>query len=216
VVTQITHGTAFDKHGRPFRRRNIWPAVYALLVLVLATGVVWAIALTRPSEVHEAVTCNRPPAPTVPDQPVLGKQVSRTDMTDVAPANLAQTKIRVLNASGHAGQAAEAADTLRDLGFAQPTAANDPIYPATRLECEGQIRFGTGGQANAAAVWLVAPCAELFRDDRPDDSVDLALGTEFTTLAHSPDIEAVLAGLRPDATEPSDSALLAKIHSGPC
>ena len=39
---------------------------------------------------------------------------------------------------------------------------------------------------------------------------------EFTTLAHSDDIDAVLAGLRPDATEPADSALLAKIHNGTC
>ena len=68
----------------------------------------------------------------------------------------------------------------------------------------------------AAAVWLVAPCVELYQDDRPDDSVDLAIGTEFTALAHSDDIDAVLAGLRPDATEPADSALLAKIHSGTC
>ena len=52
--------------------------------------------------------------------------------------------------------------------------------------------------------------------DRPDDSVDLVIGTEFTTLTHSDDIDAVLAGLRPDATEPADSALLTKIHSATC
>ena len=99
---------------------------------------------------------------------------------------------------------------MKDLGFAQPTAANDPIYASTRLNCQGQIRFGTAGQATAAAVWLVAPCTELFRDNRADDSVDLALGTEFSALAHSDDIDAVLASLRPGATEPSDPALLAK------
>ena len=105
---------------------------------------------------------------------------------------------------------------LKDLGFAQPTAANDPIYANTRLNCQGQIRFGEAGQAGAAAVWLVAPCAELYRDDRSDDSVDLVLGTEFGALAHSDDIAAVLAGLRPGDTEPADSALLAKIHAGNC
>ena len=62
----------------------------------------------------------------------------------------------------------------------------------------------------------MAPCVELYQDDRQDDSVDLAIGTEFTTLTHSDDIDAVLAGLRPDATEPADSALLAKIHNGTC
>ena len=67
-----------------------------------------------------------------------------------------------------------------------------------------------------AALWLVAPCTELFSDGRSDDSVDLAVGTDFTTLTHSDDIDAVLAGLRPDATEPADPALIAKIHSASC
>ncbi len=216
MVAQITEGTAFDRHGRPFRRRNARPAIYALVVLLVATAVAWTIALTRPSEVREAVVCNAPPAQTAPGQPRLGTQVSRTTMTNVAPAKLAETKIRVLNASGRGGQAANVAGALHDLGFAQPTAANDPIYADASLNCQGQIRFGEAGQAGAAAVWLVAPCTELFRDDRADDTVDLAVGTEFNTLAHSDDIDAVLAGLRPGATEPADPALLAKIHAGNC
>jgi hypothetical protein len=105
---------------------------------------------------------------------------------------------------------------MKDLGFAQPTATNDPLYPGTRLNCVGQIRFGTAGQATAAAVWLVAPCTELFNDNRADDSVDLSLGTEFGTLAHDDNVDAVLAGLRPGATEPSDPALLQKIHASSC
>lgn len=216
VVTQITEGTAFDKHGRPFRRRNIRPAIYVLVVLVVVTGTAWGMALSRPADVREAAVCNPPPEPTAPDQPRLGKPVSRAEMINVAPGRLAEAKIRVLNASGRAGQAAEAADALRDVGFAQPTAANDPIYAATRLDCQGQIRFGSVGQASAAALWLVTPCAELFEDDRTDDSVDLALGTDYAGLTHSDDIETVLAGLRPDATEPSDFALLSKIHAGVC
>jgi LytR cell envelope-related transcriptional attenuator len=215
VVALITEGTAFDKHGRPFRRRNARPAIGALIVLLVATGVVWTIALTRPPDVHEATVCNPPPEQTDPAQPHLGTPVSRTTMTNVAPAKLADTKIRVLNASGRGGQAADVAGALRDLGFAQPTAANDPIYADTKLICQGQIRFGDAGEAGAAALWLVAPCTEVLRDDRTDDSVDLVLGTEFSALAHSDDIDAVLAGLRPGA-EPADAALLSKIHAGSC
>lgn len=215
MVAQITEGTAFDKHGRPFRRRNPRPAILALIVLLVLTALVWTIALTRPPDVHEAAVCNPPPPPTDPAQPRLGEPVLRSTMTNVSPAKLADTRIRVLNASGRGGQAGDVAGTLRDLGFAQPTAANDPIYANTRLTCEAQIRFGEVGQAAAAAVWLVVPCAELFRDDRTDDSVDLALGTDFTALAHSDDIDAVLAGLRPGA-EPADPALVAKVHAGTC
>jgi hypothetical protein len=216
VVAQITEGTAFDKHGRPFRRRNPRPAILVVVFLAVVTGVVWTIALTRPAKVREAEVCNPPPQSAGPEPTQLGEQASRTDMMDVTPAKLSDTKVRVLNASGRGGQAADVAGALKDLGFAQPTAANDPIYANARLNCQGQIRFGTAGQATAAAVWLVAPCAELFHDNRADDSVDLALGTGFTALAHSDDIDAVLASLRPGATEPSDPALLSKIHANSC
>lgn len=216
MVALITDGTAFDKHGRPFRRRNHVPILCLFLALAVAAGVVWVIALNRPTDVHEAVVCNAPPVPTDPNTPKLGQQVSRETMTDVAPAKLADTKAKVLNASGQGGQAAEVSGALRDLGFAQPTASNDPIYAGTRLECQGQIRFGPAGRAAAAAVWLVAPCTELFQDQRTDDSVDLAIGTEFTEFSHNDDIDAMLASLRPDATQPPDPALLRRIHSAAC
>lgn len=218
MVAQITEGTAFDEHGRPFRRRNYLPAIVLFVALSVVTLLVWVIALNRPAEVQEAAICNPPPAPTDPSAPgpTLGVQVSRADMVDVSPARLADTKIRVLNASCQGGQAAEVATALKDLGFAEPTAANDPIYTSARLECQGQIRFGEAGRAAAAAVWLVAPCTELFEDERGDDSVDLALGTEFTELSSSDDIEAMLASLRPDATQAADPSLLSKIHSAAC
>lgn len=216
MVTQITEGTAFDKHGRPFRRRNPKPAVVVVIFLAVATAVVWTVALTRPAKVHEAAVCNLPPQPIGSASAQLGEQVSRSAMMDVAPAKLADTKVRVLNASGRGGQAGDVAGAMKDLGFAQPTAANDPLYAGTRLACQGQIRFGTAGQATAAAVWLVAPCTELFNDSRADDSVDLALGTDFSALAHNDDIDAVLATLRPGASEPSDPTLLAKIHASSC
>jgi LytR cell envelope-related transcriptional attenuator len=216
VVAQITEGTAFDKHGRPFRRRNPRPAIIVLVFLVVATGVVWIVALTRPVKAREVEACNPPPQQAGSAPPQLGEQMSRSAMADVTPAKLSDTKVRVLNASGRGGQAADVAGAMKDLGFAQPTAANDPIYAGTRLNCQGQIRFGTAGQATAAAVWLVAPCTELFNDNRADESVDLALGTEFSALAHNDDIDAVLASLRPGATEPSDPMLLTKIHAASC
>ncbi|MCV7153284.1 envelope integrity protein Cei [Mycolicibacterium pyrenivorans] len=218
MVAQITDGTAFDKHGRPFRRRHFLPGIVLFASLAVVALLVWMIALSRPPEVREAAVCNPPPAPAEPGafRPQLGEQVSRAEMIDVTPAKLADTDVRVLNASGQGGQAAEVAGALRDLGFADPEAANDPIYEAVRLVCQGQIRFGPSGRAAAAALWLVAPCTELFQDQRTDDTVDLALGTEFAELSHSDDIDAVLASLLPDATQPADPTLLSKIHTGTC
>jgi LytR cell envelope-related transcriptional attenuator len=216
VVAQITEGTAYDRRGRPFRRRNYKPGIIVGVALFVVTMVIWTIALTRPSGSPQAVACNPPPGRSDPSQPTLGEQVSRSNMTDVAPARLADTKIRVLNASGQGGQAANVAGALHDLGFGQPSAANDAVYANTKLVCQGQIRFGKAGQAAAATVWLVAPCVELYQDQRSDDTVDLVLGTEFRTLSHSDNIDAMLASLRPEATAPPDLSLLPKIHNGAC
>jgi len=215
---QITEGTAFDKRGRPFRRRNFLPGILLFVALAVVTLTVWVMALNQPVEVREATVCNPPPPaadPTAP-APQLGEQISRSTMTEVTPARLTDAKIRVLNASGQGGQAAEVAGELRDLGFAEPAAANDTVYANARLQCQGQIRFGPSGRAAAAAVWLVAPCTELFQDQRSDDTVDLAIGTEFAELTHSDDIDAVLASLRPDATQAADPTLLKRIHTGAC
>ncbi len=216
MVAHIAAGTAYDKNGQPFRHRNYRPGIIAVAVLFILTALVWTLVLTRPADVNEASGCPAPPAPADSGAPRLGERVSGSGLVDVAPAKLNDTKVRVLNASGQGGQAGEVAGALRDLGFAAPTAANDPIYAGARLSCQGQIRFGPDGRADAAAVWLVAPCVELYQDDRKDDSVDLVIGTDFTSLANSDDISAVLSGLRPGASEPADSALLAKIHSGTC
>ena len=218
MVANITEGTAFDKHGRPFRRRNVVPGILMFTAMAVIALLVWVMALNRPADVQEAAVCNPPPTPADPNAPppALGEQESRADMTEVMPAKLTDTRIQVLNASGQGGQAAEVAGALRDLGFAEPTAANDPIYANARLECQGQIRFGPSGRAAAAAVWLVAPCSELYQDQRSDDTVDLALGTEFSELSRGDDIDAVLASLRPDATQAADAALLSKIHTAAC
>ena len=42
------------------------------------------------------------------------------------------------------------------------------------------------------------------------------MGTDFTTLAHNDDIDAVLASLRPGSTGPSDPILVTKIHASSC
>lgn len=216
MVAHITHGSTVDNDGQPFRRRNYRPGLIALALLAVLSVLSWAFVLTRPAEVREAAACNAPPTPTDPAAAKLGALVPNSAMVGVTPAKLADTKIRVMNASGQGGQAGEVASALRDLGFAAPTAANDPIYAGTRLTCQGQVRFGQAGKASAASVWLVAPCVELYQDDRKDDSVDLVIGTDFTSLTNSDDIAAVLSGLRPGATEQADSALITKIHAGSC
>jgi len=185
-----SHGGANDTPARVHARARL---LLLLLVVPLLLATVLGLVVLWPADAN-------PPTPDF-----MG-----------GPAKLADAKIHVLNASGQGGQAAEVAGELRDLGFAEPAATNDTLYANTRLECQGQIRFGPSGRAAAAAAWLVAPCTELFQDQRSDDTVDLAIGTEFGQLTHSDDIDAVLASLRPDATQAADPTLLKKIHTGAC
>lgn len=175
-----------------YRRRKPLPALLLILVLAAAAGAVWASVLGRTDP--EALGCPAPPQLTgaVP----TGEALPATALDGVAPAPPQLVRVQVLNGNGQRGEAGIVAAGLTDLGFvpaAEP--ANDPLHPSFELTCHGQIRFGTAGMAAARTVSLVVPCAELVRDVRPDDVVDLALGTEFTELAPSPEARAVLDGL---------------------
>jgi hypothetical protein len=50
------------------------------------------------------------------------------------------------------------------------------------MTCMGQLRFGKAGQGAASTVALLVPCAELVRDARGDDTIDVAVGTGFPDI----------------------------------
>lgn len=211
MVADITEGTSVDKYGRPFRRRNYLPALCVGIALLVVTVFVWALALTREAPVKEATACNPPAQQTEPGSGTIGKPVSRSSLSGTSPAMLNDVKARVLNANGQAGQAGDVSATLRDLGFPSPTADNDPFYPSgSRLNCVGQIRFGESGYANALTLSLVAPCVEFIEDNRSDNSVDLALGSEFTELASGNAVTSALNSLKSGNQANSDFILKAR------
>lgn len=192
-----------DKKGRPYPRRRHQPWVAMVAILALICAVVWIKALTTEGRSHTAMTCNSPsPAasPNAPKPAPLGERVSPSRLQDVEPAPLSQARVRVYNGSGSRGLAEHIATSLSDYGFASPPPpqyTNDPVYVNGDLNCTGQIRFGVAGRPAAAAVQLVAPCAELIEDQRTDDSVDLALGSLFgNDLQPSDNAEEVLKSLR--------------------
>jgi hypothetical protein len=104
-------------------------------------------------------------------------------LANVPPVPPSTVKVRVLNAGGQRGQANLVAAQLGDLGFVQaapPT--NDKFFPDGDMTCTGQVRFGPAGQGAASTVALLVPCAELVRDARGDDTVDIAVGTGFPDI----------------------------------
>lgn len=227
MVSLITEGSATDRDGRPFPRRRpeLWLAL--VLVLALVSLFVWITAFRSHDEGREPMACNAPSAPTDAEEPqpaALGTRVGPSRLDDVDPAALSESKVRVFNANGKAGQAGNIASALGDLGFAPAPGTqigNDPVYVNGDLTCTGQIRFGVNGRPAAASVQLVAPCAELIEDPREDDSVDLVLGLAFgESLRPGADAEEVLRSLKnlaPDSSSSSiDPALLKAARTVKC
>ncbi|HET9141771.1 envelope integrity protein Cei, partial [Actinophytocola sp.] len=135
---------------------------------------------------------------TVSGQPptTLGQSLGTDALDRTAPLPPALIQIRVVNASTHKGQAAEITEALRQLGFGQIAPPdNDPLYTAADLNCRAQIRFGPKGAAAARTLSLVEPCAELVRDERPDGSVDFALGERFDDLRNRTDTRRIMEEL---------------------
>lgn len=209
MVSLITEGSSTDDQGRPFRRRRAWPVIAVFAVLALLGSVLWIRILSADAELSDTVACNLPQPssdPSVAAPLPLGTVVDRTTLLDVEPAPLAATKVRVFNANGEHGQAAQVAAQLSEYGFASAPdvqVGNDPVYVDQNMQCQGQIRFGRSGLAAASAVWLVAPCVELIQDGRTDDTVDLALGT-YTPASLTPNTDAAEV-LRTLAEQPADT-----------
>jgi LytR cell envelope-related transcriptional attenuator len=193
--------------GRPqrYRRRRPLPAVIVLAVLAVIAAFVWIKVLGSDSSYGRAISCNNPsePPPSAAGQPptTLGQSQDSAALDRTVPMPPGQVLVRVMNASTQRGQAGEVTEALRQLGFAQVAAPdNDPLYlaaktPGAELNCRAQIRYGQQGTAAARTLSLVEPCAQLVKDNRPDPTVDLALGKGFDNLRPKPESLRVLEQL---------------------
>lgn len=160
-----------------------------LLSLLLVTSVVvWVRVFQAVPTIDQSVGCQ----PALPGGTVVGYH----DLDQVAPAPPGQVAVRVVNASSARGAASLMSAELTDLGF-QPAGppAVDPAYPLGNMNCVGQIRFGAQGASAARTMSLLVPCAQLIRDNRPDQTVDFAIGTNFNGLVVNTAAHQVLSEL---------------------
>jgi LytR cell envelope-related transcriptional attenuator len=164
--------------NRPYQRRRRGPVLIVVAVLAVAAAITWTTVLVSTGGTSGATSCPRPAT-----GPTPGEVVAPSAMDKVPPTPPSAVKVRVLNAGGQRGQANLVAAQFSDFGFAQaaqPT--NDTFFPDGDMTCTGQIRFGQAGQGGASTVALLVPCAELIRDGRADNTVDVAVGTTFGDL----------------------------------
>jgi hypothetical protein len=163
---------------RPYRRRRTRPVIATVSVLAVIAVVTWTVVLVSSATSAGLAACNSPA-----DGRSVGNVLDPDALADVAPVAAGTVRATVLNAGGQRGQANLVAAQLGDLGVTEATPPNnDPFFPAGDLECHGQLRFGQAGQGAAVTLSLIMPCTELVRDQRADDSVDVAVGTGFTDV----------------------------------
>ncbi|WP_020659076.1 envelope integrity protein Cei [Amycolatopsis benzoatilytica] len=174
----------------PYRRRKPLAGIVVLSVLAITSVMVWTTTLQRASDATALTACPPPAAGTAPP---ASTALAYHALDNVAPAPAAESRVTVLNGSGQRGSAALVAGELARLGFppASPP-ADDPAHPEGDLRCLGQIRFGPAGTSAARTLSLVVPCAQLVRDSRAGSTIDLALGTDFSTVIPTPEARRAL------------------------
>ncbi|WP_448850895.1 LytR C-terminal domain-containing protein [Corynebacterium sp. 335C] len=190
----------------PAARSRRSALAYGVIVAVLAVAAIgsWIVARGAAPE-SVPVACARPDA---------GAVMPSTELVGVAAAAPSAIPVRVVNGGGESGAATSAADALSALGFAQAAdpVGNDPLSPAQDMDCHGQIRFPAAELPKAATLHLVLPCFELVRADRPDGTVEVSVGSGFTTPDDSKEITAILEALN-RGEEPPAGALDAVGHA---
>ncbi|SFS67114.1 envelope integrity protein Cei [Saccharopolyspora flava] len=186
-----------------YRRRRPLPALVVLVALVVLSGLLWTRVFGSVEDIDAATTCNPPGAPTAPPevsgQPAqvpLGTMLQRDALDSTTPVPPQDVHVRVLNGNGESRQATMVGDELGSLGFTPAGADNDSVYVNYDLKCHGQIRFGAAGQSAARTLSLIAPCAQLVRDEREDAGVDYALGSDFDDIKSTQEAKQILQQLQ--------------------
>ena len=192
--------TKLGRRRPRYRRRRPLPALIVLGLLVVLSAYVWTTVFDSVPTTEAATRCNTPTAPkNAPGQPApnVGTMLPHNglDQSPLVPPQ--SVGVRVLNGNGESRQAGLVSDELTSMGFARgPEATNDPTYHNYDLNCHGQIRFGDAGAGAAHTLSLMAPCSQLVRDEREDQSVDWALGTKFDDIQTTPEAKQALQQLK--------------------
>lgn len=118
---------------------------------------------------------------------------------DTLPVDPATTQIRVLNGTTRAGLAGNTQTELQARGFVVTETGN---YRPSGVTGTARIRFGEPGIAAAYTLAAHVPGAMLVLDMRSDATVDLILGTEYSTLVSNDEVTQTLVATEPLANPP--------------
>jgi hypothetical protein len=183
----VSGGVTGEREKARYRKRKPIPAIIIVALLAVAVVVVWTKVFAKSSDVNTLVAC-APGSSTAassgaPKPPQPGTPLSYDALDKIAPEPASDIKVQVYNATAQRGAALQVSTELTQDGFQVATPASDPLYPNQDMTCRGQIRFGANGESAARTISMLVPCTQLVRDNRQDNSVDLAIGKTFTGVA---------------------------------
>jgi hypothetical protein len=155
-------------------RRERQAVVFGLLIAGLAVGALGAVAVFTGGI---DAPFSRPFTTRAPD-PVESAAPPPCPPDGTLPVAYGSVQVNVLNATNRAGLAAATAESLTARGFVVLATGNSP----SPVPGVARINFGAAGVAAAYTLAAHVEGARLLLDNRPDATVDLAVGEEFVTL----------------------------------
>lgn len=98
------------------------------------------------------------------------------------PDDMSAIKLNVLNATGAPGVAGRVADEFRSSAF---NVVKEETAPPPALNAIAEVRFGPKmvGSAQIVRAYFLNEAALKFDINRPDDTIDVVIGTKFLELA---------------------------------
>jgi hypothetical protein len=180
------------------RRKLIVAGVFgALVVGAGAYGVVTLVG--SDSQSATAAACPAKANANANANPAAAIRPGAADAGQSSPGQVTagQIKLNVYNSTSHQGLAATTANLLKSRGFTIAKVANDPLK--ANLTVAAEVRGAVASAMHIVAAEVAG--SQLRSDTRTDGTVDLVLGTGFTTLASPQQVSAALASASPSPSK---------------
>jgi len=170
------------------RRRRRTLAVVLGGLLVLGVGAYGLVNLVTAPVQNAAAACKAGSAHPL-SAPAQAAPVAAA-AGSTAGAGAPKFTLNVYNSTQRHGLAANTAAQLKQRGFVIGQVTNDPLK--ANLTVSAQVRGAKSQSAELRAVAAEVPGAKIQTDGRNDPSVDLVLGTGFTSLASTQQVNSSL------------------------